>query len=107
MNKLLSVFLVSLIVTACGQKTDSSSTSIEEGIEKQYIEQAKAALSKDLKDPSSAQFINVRLINGGEVCGEVNAKNSLGGYVGFQRFHWFNFSPDSALMISPTSTACQ
>lgn len=34
-----------------------------------------------LKDPESAQFQN---IDG--VCGEVNAKNSYGGYTGFKKF---------------------
>lgn len=39
-----------------------------------------------LTDPSSAQFKNVRLLGGSMVCGEVNAKNRLGGYVGFTTF---------------------
>lgn len=34
-----------------------------------------------LKDPDSAQFRNQY-----GVCGEVNAKNALGGYVGYRRF---------------------
>lgn len=45
---------------------------------------------KDLKDPSSAQFRNVKYGKGvpgaWPMCGEFNAKNSYGGYVGFQRF---------------------
>jgi hypothetical protein len=52
---------------------------------------ARAAVSATLKDAGSAQFKNVRARNvtnlRGEpmavVCGEVNAKNSFGGYVGF------------------------
>jgi hypothetical protein len=38
-----------------------------------------------LKDPASAQFRN-EVRNGNILCGEINAKNSSGGYVGFQRF---------------------
>lgn len=38
-----------------------------------------------LKDPDSAQFRNERRV-GRYLCGEVNAKNSLGGYVGFKRY---------------------
>lgn len=113
MIKIFVVLLASLIVTGCGQKSDSSSAS--EGIssaskgmsiEEEYIEQAKVAISKDLKDPSSAQFRNVRVISG-KVCGEVNAKNAMGGYVGFQRFWWVNYAPDTATILSPTSTLCQ
>lgn len=53
------------------------------------IAATKDAAKANLKDPSSAQFRNVRLVPwGGEkvVCGEINAKNSYGGYVGFKRF---------------------
>lgn len=53
------------------------------------MEQAKQALAGGLKDPASAQFRNVRLVsynNGAVVCGEVNGKNSYGGYVGFKPF---------------------
>jgi hypothetical protein len=42
-----------------------------------------------LKDPDSAKFRNMRFVkyNGRTVvCGEVNSKNSYGGYVGFENF---------------------
>jgi len=39
-----------------------------------------------LKDPDSAMFQDDRVITGGTVCGEVNAKNSLGGYIGFRPY---------------------
>ncbi len=44
------------------------------------------------KDPSSVQFRSLRLYGGSgadeplAVCGEVNARNSYGGYIGFSRF---------------------
>lgn len=53
------------------------------------IERAKRAVSDDLKDPGSAQFRNVRLVPYSDtkvICGEVNAKNSYGGYAGFAHF---------------------
>lgn len=46
---------------------------------------AKEAVGDQLKDPSSAQFKEVRRTDG-VVCGEVNAKNSFGAYEGFRRF---------------------
>lgn len=48
-------------------------------------ERAKQAVSEQLLDPSSAQFRNVQS-RGESVCGEVNAKNKMGAYVGFKRF---------------------
>lgn len=45
-------------------------------------------LTQDLNDPLSAQFRNVRKSDRHDfvVCGEMNAKNRYGGYVGFQKF---------------------
>ena len=55
-----------------------------------WIRVSKEAIQQKLKDPSSAQFKNVffnrALNNTPVVCGEVNSKNSFGGYAGFQRF---------------------
>ena len=49
----------------------------------------KAVLSR-LKDPDSAEFKDVFFARAKDnvpvVCGEVNSKNSFGGFVGFQSF---------------------
>ena len=58
------------------------------------IEQAKRAVEQGLRDPFSVKFQGVAsrtVINHkGQpmkvVCGEVNAKNAFGAYVGFQKF---------------------
>ncbi|MDH0520842.1 hypothetical protein [Achromobacter xylosoxidans] len=42
---------------------------------------AKDFVLATLKDPDSAKFRNQK-----SFCGEVNAKNSYGGYTGFKRF---------------------
>lgn len=50
---------------------------------------AKKAVGDLLSDPESAQFRDLKsypLGKGERVCGEVNAKNRMGGYVGFVRF---------------------
>ena len=39
-----------------------------------------------LNDPNSAEFRNIKIFENGNYCGEVNAKNKMGGYVGFQSF---------------------
>ena len=46
-------------------------------------------IKEELKDPDSANFRNEKIIrkeNRLYVCGEVNAKNSYGGYVGFMPY---------------------
>jgi len=53
---------------------------------KKAIENSKAAILSTLKDPRSAVFRNIIVRNDFYVCGEMNAKNSFGGYVGFKKF---------------------
>ncbi len=55
--------------------------------------EAKEGAKSGLKDPDSAKFRNLYEVAGMKddsgnhaVCGEVNAKNSYGGYVGYRRF---------------------
>lgn len=52
------------------------------------IGKATKAAADALKDPSSAKFRHVVAMqeNAG-YCGEVNAKNSYGGYVGYRKFY--------------------
>lgn len=48
---------------------------------------ARTPVIQLLKDPDSVQFRNERVQSDGvTVCGEFNAKNSLGGYVGFRLY---------------------
>ena len=64
------------LVTGCGpSKEDEAIAAVKVGVLDQ------------LKDPGSAQFTNIRTIPAqGKVCGEVNSKNSFGGYTGKQKF---------------------
>lgn len=51
---------------------------------------AKEQVAHHMRDPSSAQFREVRALKQKDgsvaVCGEVNGKNAYGGYAGFQKF---------------------
>ena len=64
------------------------------------IPEARAAIQSKLRDPESAQFRNERISSTGVLCGEVNAKNGMGGYVGFRKF----FSHSSANYIEGTGS---
>lgn len=55
----------------------------------QLIHDAKIATASQFRDPDSVQFRHVRVVNdvvGKQVCGELNAKNGFGAYVGFVKF---------------------
>jgi hypothetical protein len=52
---------------------------------------ARYEITKDLADPESARFRNVRAFQtqaGGDIffCGEINAKNQFGAYTGYRPF---------------------
>jgi len=72
---------------------DRYATSVAEYLkgnsEDRTIAQAMRVVADSLKDPGSAQFRKVRLVPYSQravICGEVNGKNSYGGYAGFKRF---------------------
>ena len=54
-----------------------------------FTARAKAAITVSFKDPASAQFQSL-FLSGKTLpvlCGEVNGRNSYGGFVGFRRFY--------------------
>ena len=93
-----------VIVGGCsprGQESEVPQVSEREARQQKTIETAKNFVLQMLKDPSSAQFRNIKTstsyaIPGREValvCGEYNAKNEMGGYVGFKSFSWQDNKP--------------
>lgn len=60
------------------------------------VSDAKKLVAHDLKDPSSAQFREIKTV-ADTVCGEVNAKNAYGAYVGFKHF----FVRDGRVTMEP------
>jgi len=74
---LLLLYFYIVSVAFCQTETEKFESALEE-------------VRSELKDPDSAKFKNVRLISNTEdvesVVGEVNARNSYGGYTGFQPF---------------------
>lgn len=57
-------------------------------LRKEAAKDAKELIADTFKDPASVKFRNLRITETGEfVCGEVNGKNSYGGYVGYKAFY--------------------
>lgn len=55
-----------------------------------FVQRAKTELTRNYKDPNSAQFADLRVVKtvvSRTLCGSVNAKNSYGGYVGVKKFY--------------------
>ena len=67
---------------------------------------ARAAISRDLFDPYSADFRDeaiYKLSNGEYLyCVNVNAKNRMGGFVGFQKYHTWFYLSDGRVIVKNT-----
>lgn len=58
--------------------------------DKNIVDIAKKEIESTLIDPSSVQYRNIVAYSEDAVCGEFNAKNRMGGYVGFKPFVYQN-----------------
>jgi hypothetical protein len=75
----------------------------EAQIRAQTIKTLQDKVVETMKDPASVQFRSVHLGSTDDtLCGEVNAKNSYGGYVGFRPFIVIN---DQVIITAPTESA--
>ncbi len=99
-----ALFLVGWVVFRMYSNTDDTASSQQAAKAKEtqptareqenrqdlWIIKGKEAVLQKLKDPDSAKFRDVYFHRGKlgmpVACGQVNAKNSMGGYAGFQRF---------------------
>lgn len=71
----------------------AGSCSAIPGTEANLDKQARSALQRALYDGDSAKFMGLQSIEakpphkGKLICGDVNAKNKMGAYIGFQNFY--------------------
>ncbi len=81
-----AMLLVCFSVEAQSDRYDQSTDSKKIA----WMQKGMEAVKSRLKDPGSADFRNVFFHQGKDAppmtCGEVNSKNSFGGYIGHQRF---------------------
>jgi len=76
------VVAMSTALLACGESAAQKEARINANLKilgEKYVK-------LKLKDPESAQFQNQFIGIKGAPCGEVNSKNSFGGYTGFKRY---------------------
>ncbi|WP_238913791.1 hypothetical protein [Achromobacter insolitus] len=96
MNSIATGMFAAIIATAPFSCT-SSDRSGQSDSEPAFVRKAKDIIEKDLSDPDSVRYRKIAFLDEGEgfttVCGEFNAKNRVGGYVGYQTFS-VSMSPD-------------
>ena len=94
MKNLALAALTILAVSACAVETDTIVKREKLPMSASQVQMVKTTIGRGLKDPRSAQYQNIRMVRNTNqsgtshtlVCGEVNAKNSYGAYVGFKMF---------------------
>lgn len=85
-------FSLAAVISAIGLSACASSAGFQEGTMTQRDSQLHdATLKLKLKDYSSAQFLGAPRVAETPkgfrmICGAVNAKNSFGGYIGYQDY---------------------
>lgn len=77
------LFLCTMLVLTVGGVSASPKQS---SAKTHPINVARERVTTTLKDPDSAKFRGEFVGKDGAVCGFVNAKNSYGGYGGFERY---------------------
>ena len=108
--KIIATLTVLVLASACSDpdndKGYDADTNSNADITRQYIDAAKEAIKAQLIDPDSVRYRNIivdtRSFMKPVVCGEVNAKNRLGGYSGFQPFI-YNGPIKRAVKMDPSS----
>jgi hypothetical protein len=80
--RLIALSLVFVAITATSAPKSKTTAPAKPTLIAQAHERVKDAL----KDPESARFKSDFIGKEGAVCGLVNAKNSYGGYGGFERY---------------------
>ena len=100
MKSIVAFIVIGLALSGCGKSQQdieaekAKAAAAKQAAEKRAFEERTKPyiehLKEQLKDPDSAQFKNLSFASstefGNALCGEVNAKNSYGGYVGFTLF---------------------
>ena len=82
LSQYLLVPVACAVLAGCGESEAQKEARIRANIQVM----SESAVRAKLKDPGSAQFKNQRVSAKGAACGEVNSKNSFGGYTGYTRY---------------------
>jgi hypothetical protein len=89
MKRIILIGLMTVAESAFAAKPKPP-PSVDEAVraaEIKLVIAAKNIVLAGLKDPDSAKFREVGIApNGRAVCGQFNAKNGYGGYIGYKRF---------------------
>lgn len=73
--------IIMALLGGCGQKAAHQQREAAA-----VISMGEKYVREKIREPHAAQFRNQFIGRGGAPCGEVNAKDAFGGYIGYQRY---------------------
>ncbi|MBV7536743.1 hypothetical protein KW842_13295 [Duganella sp. sic0402] len=97
--RLLITMALMLALAACGKSAEQKQRE-ETAV---LTSQGEKYVREKVLEPSQAQFRNQFIGKGGAPCGEVNAKDAFGAYIGFQRY--ISVARDLTLLAQDVSPA--
>ncbi len=84
------IFSISALLSGCASTMPAPPQTSKISVSREELSAIETGLRESLKDPGSMVLGSVAAASSGDgivyVCGTVNAKNSFGGYVGYQPF---------------------
>lgn len=86
-KKIIAVFILLATVVVGSAGISLIGARYQESEANKIVADVQSAVANELTDPESARFKDVYGNALGMYCGEVNAKNKMGGYIGFQKFY--------------------
>lgn len=81
-----AVLSVALALLACATACGKTAAQKQQEEAATLTVLGEKYVREKIRDPGSAQFRNQFIGKGGAPCGEVNAKDAFGAYIGFQRY---------------------
>lgn len=85
MSRIVIAAIIASTAIAGGVRAQTVMDGSDVNIPKADMSASKKALQSFLSDPYGSQLADLKRSTNG-VCGKVNAKNKMGGYVGFRTF---------------------
>jgi hypothetical protein len=112
--RLLLISVAASAIVGCMLAPEVRAQTADPATVKALIVRARQRFDERLNDYPSARFKDVRVMTDSptgqlSLCGQVNARNQLGGYAGWQTFHFAidpRFANDSLMMIPGDDSPC-
>lgn len=101
--------MAALIISGCGVDVNTIEAQTTPSNDRVAINRAEALVAQRMRDPEATRFLDEKkafTTSNGDyiVCGTVNAKNAMGGYVGYKPYYVRIRNGSVASLILPSES---